>query len=92
MVEQEKTEILRLRDKAILLTLFSSGVRVSELASLKIPNINLKRGEFTVRGKGDKLRLCFLSPEAITAIQTYLQKRDDNNQLYLSATLVSAIR
>lgn len=88
-VDEEHNELLRLRDKAILQTLFSSGVRVSELASLKIPNINLKRGEFTVRGKGDKLRLCFLSPAAITAIEAYLKKRDDNNPaLFVSHTSV----
>jgi len=88
-LDQEESEILRLRDRAILLTLFSSGVRISELTSLKIPNINLKRGEFTVRGKGDKLRLVFLSDEAIAGIQAYLKKRTDNNPaLFVSHTKV----
>ncbi len=50
-LEQEQSEVLRLRDRAILVTLFASGLRISELTSLKIANINLKRGEFTVRGK-----------------------------------------
>lgn len=81
----EKEEILRLRDKAILETLFSTGLRVSELCSLKHDQINFKRGEFTVRGKGDKLRLVFLSPEAITALQEYLKKRKDNSKFLFIA-------
>ena len=88
-VEQEKSEILRLRDRAILLTLFSSGVRISELTSLRTGGVNLERGEFTVRGKGDKLRLAFLSPHAVTALKAYLKKRADNNPaLFVSHTKV----
>lgn len=88
-VEQEENEILRLRDKAILLTLFASGVRISELASLKKNQLNLDRGEFTVRGKGDKLRLTFLSGEAMDAIKQYLKKRSDNHPaLFISHTKV----
>lgn len=79
-VAKEKNESLRLRDQAILATLFSTGLRVSELASLKKTTVNLERGEFTVRGKGDKLRLVFLSPEATEAIKRYLAKRKDNDQ------------
>lgn len=88
-VNQEEEELLRLRDAAILLTLFSSGLRISELVSLKQTSINLRRGEFTVRGKGDKLRLVFLSPAAIDAIERYLKKRRDNNPaLFVSHTKV----
>ena len=75
----EENEVARLRDKAILELLFSSGVRISELVQLKIRQLNLERGEFTVRGKGDKLRLVFMSQDAIEAIQKYLKKRHDNN-------------
>jgi len=78
--EQEPEEILQLRDRAILETLFSTGLRVSELCSLKREQINYKRGEFTVRGKGDKLRLIFLSDHANTTLQKYLKKRQDNNK------------
>ena len=76
---REKNEITRLRDYAILMTLFSSGVRISELTSLRQGSINLKSGEFTVRGKGDKLRLAFLSPDTLAALAAYLKKRTDNN-------------
>src|SRR5581483_6073360 len=54
--------------------------RVSEAASLRRDSINLERREFTVRGKGSKLRLVFLSPEAADAIKKYLAKRKDNNK------------
>ncbi len=77
--EQEEEELPRLRDIAILHTLFSSGIRISELVQLSIKSVNLERGEFTVRGKGDKLRLAFLSPEAIKTIKQYLEKRHDNH-------------
>ncbi len=77
---QEPEEILRIRDFAILQTLFSTGLRVSELASLRKDSINLDRGEFTVRGKGSKLRMVFLSPDAVDAIKKYLAKRKDNNK------------
>ena len=66
-----------LRDKAIIETLFSTGLRVSELCGLKRENIDFKRGEFSVRGKGDKIRLVFLSETAKEAIKKYLDKRTD---------------
>ncbi|PIV71068.1 hypothetical protein COW57_01660, partial [Candidatus Roizmanbacteria bacterium CG17_big_fil_post_rev_8_21_14_2_50_39_7] len=50
-----------LRDRAILEVLFSTGLRVSELVSLSKEDINIDRGEFSIRGKGGKLRLVFLS-------------------------------
>jgi site-specific recombinase XerD len=65
------------RDKAIIELLFSTGTRVSELASLKIENINLKKDEFTVKGKGSKHRVVFLSDLARTAIKEYLAARKD---------------
>lgn len=69
--------LVPLRDKAILELLFSTGMRVSELSQLQIESINLKRDEFTVRGKGGKLRAVFLSSTAKEAVQKYLNKRRD---------------
>ncbi|MCX6813259.1 MAG: tyrosine-type recombinase/integrase [Candidatus Azambacteria bacterium] len=66
-----------LRDQAILELLFSTGLRVSELCGLNRDSINFKSGEFAVRGKGDKVRLVFLSEIAKTALKNYLQKRQD---------------
>ena len=67
-----------LRDRAILETLFSTGLRVSELVSLNRDRIDLKRQEFGVRGKGNKLRVVFLSDTAAQWIRRYLQSRQDN--------------
>jgi site-specific recombinase XerD len=66
-----------LRDRAILELLFSSGLRVSELVGLDRDHINLKRREFTVRGKGQKDRPIFISPAAAKWLEHYLAKRDD---------------
>ncbi len=79
IVKSEENEINRLRDEAILELLFSSGVRISELVQLKQSQLNFERGEFTVRGKGDKLRLVFMSDEAIKLLKAYLKKREDNS-------------
>lgn len=73
-------KLQHLRDYAILQTLFSTGLRVSELTALKKEKINLQRGEFMVRGKGDKPRIVFMSDEAKTTLRRYLEKRKDNNE------------
>jgi len=69
-----------LRDRAILELLFSSGLRVSELVGLDKDHINLKRREFMVRGKGQKDRPIFISPEAADWVQKYLDKRTDTTR------------
>ncbi|PKL36560.1 hypothetical protein CVV38_01510 [Candidatus Peregrinibacteria bacterium HGW-Peregrinibacteria-1] len=66
------------RDLAILKTLYSTGLRVSELISLNREQVDLKRREFMVRGKGNKPRIIFLSQEASDIIAKYLSLRDDN--------------
>ena len=63
------------RDRAVLEMLFSTGLRVSELCGLGVDDINLKRGEFSVRGKGGKVRVVFVSDNAKTAVANYLDKR-----------------
>ncbi len=65
-----------LRDKAILELFFSTGLRVSELCALN-RDIDLSRDEFSVRGKGEKVRVVFLSPAAKAAIRAYEAKRGD---------------
>ncbi|MEK7068414.1 MAG: site-specific tyrosine recombinase/integron integrase [Patescibacteria group bacterium] len=65
-----------LRDRAILELFFSTGLRVSELCSLS-RDLDLSRDEFSVRGKGEKVRVVFLSPEAKAAIKAYEAKRGD---------------
>ncbi len=71
--------LIRARDKAILELFFSTGMRVSELAALQRDQINLKRDELSIRGKGDKLRIVFLSGRSRAAIKEYLELREDEN-------------
>jgi site-specific recombinase XerD len=67
-----------LRDRTILETLFSTGLRVSELVSLNRDQIDLERKEFGVKGKGNKLRVVFLSDTAAEWIERYLRSRQDS--------------
>lgn len=69
-----------LRDRAILELLFSTGLRVSELCNLAREDVDLKKGDFSVRGKGDKVRLVFLSESAKNALKIYLEKRTDTEE------------
>ncbi len=70
------TSLVSLRDRAILELFFSTGLRVSELCGLG-RDLDLARDEFSVRGKGEKVRVAFLSPAAKRAIKEYLDKRKD---------------
>jgi site-specific recombinase XerD len=74
------SELAGARDRAILELLFSSGLRVSELVGLDREHINLKRREFTVRGKGQKDRPIFISQEAADWLQKYMDMRRDNTK------------
>jgi site-specific recombinase XerD len=65
-----------LRDRAILEFLFSTGLRVGEICSLP-RDINIDSDELSVRGKGGKIRVVFISPEARKAVKEYLKKRKD---------------
>lgn len=65
-----------LRDKAILELLFSTGLRVSELCSLP-RDIDLTSDELSVRGKGEKVRVVFISNEAKNYLKKYLASRKD---------------
>jgi len=77
-------DLKSLRDKAILELLFSTGLRVSELCSLN-SDIDLKKDEMSIRGKGEKVRVVFLSHEAKKAVAEYLKNRKDMNEsLFIS--------
>ena len=73
----DTSKVTGLRDRAIMETLFSTGLRVSELANLNRDQINLERREFGVIGKGAKPRVVFLSDNAAEWIERYLESRDD---------------
>ncbi len=64
-----------LRDRAILETLYSAGLRVSELTGLDVDDVELSDGVAMVRGKGRKERLALLGPPAIEAIERWLPQR-----------------
>jgi site-specific recombinase XerD len=72
------TDNAGLRDRTILETLFSTGLRVSELVGLNRDQIDLERKEFGVKGKGSKIRVVFLSDTAAQWIERYLRARKDN--------------
>ena len=69
-------DLKNLRDKAILELFFSTGLRVSELASIN-RDLDISKEEFSIRGKGEKVRVVFLSESARNAVKEYLKKRDD---------------
>ena len=72
------------RDRAILETLFSTGLRVSEMVNLDVDDVNLDTGEFAVIGKGRKIRTVYLSAAAIDWIKRYLNtRRDEYKPLFI---------
>ncbi len=81
-----------LRDRAILELLFSTGLRVSELCALS-RYVDIKKDEWSVRGKGDKVRLVFISPRAKDALKKYLEKRMDmDDALFVRITKTYNLR
>lgn len=85
-------DLRTLRDRAILETLFSTGLRVSELCGLN-RYLDLERGEFSVRGKGDKIRVVFLSDGARSALKRYLKERTDTEEImFVSIMKNGAVR
>lgn len=65
------------RDSAILETLYSTGMRVSELIRLDRDDVRADSNEVVVRGKGNKVRVVFLSPSTREALQQYARRRED---------------
>jgi site-specific recombinase XerD len=81
-----KNQTIALRDRAIVEMLFSTGLRISEMCALNRENLNLKTGEFSVLGKGNKIRNVYLTPNCILLLEGYLKARDDNFQpLFINA-------
>ena len=75
----KQAELRFLRDKAMLELFFSTGLRLAELCSLN-RDLDLSKDEFSIRGKGEKVRVVFLSDSAKDAIQKYLDKRADMDE------------
>lgn len=76
LASSEGDDLKSLRDKSILELLFSTGLRVSELCSLT-NDIDFSVGEFSIRGKGGKIRVVFISENARETLKKYLSKRKD---------------
>jgi site-specific recombinase XerD len=76
MQAADGTEEKDLRDKAILELFFSTGLRVSELCALN-NDLDLSQDSFSVRGKGEKVRVVFLSEAAKKSVAVYLKARKD---------------
>lgn len=78
LAQPNPAKINELRDKAMLETLFSTGLRVAELVRLDRDQINLDTKEFGVIGKGKRPRVVFLSKRAIHWLERYFKERKDN--------------
>ena len=68
-----------IRDEALVEFLYSTECRVSELVNVNKEDVNIKDGEVTLVGKGDKERKSYLTAHASLALQEYLKSRDDDN-------------
>lgn len=81
-----KNKLIALRDRTIVEMLFSTGLRISELCALNQENLNLKTGEFSVLGKGNKVRNVYLTSNCIQLLSTYLNERNDEfRPLFINA-------
>lgn len=78
-LKKKQPKIIQLRDKALVETLFSTGLRVSELIKLKRDQLNLNKDQFTIRGKGQKLRMVFLSEASKHWLKQYYDARKDTS-------------
>ncbi|SRR6056297_1900557 len=77
-------KITGLRDKAILETLFSTGLRVAELVNLNRDQLKIKKDtqdlEISIIGKGEKIRTVYFSERAVDSLRRYLNKRKDMDE------------
>jgi len=81
-IQLEKNKMVALRNRAMLETLFSTGVRISELLNIKMSEVD-KNGRIFVRGKGKKERFVYLTNRAQKWIKKYLEVRGENDSPYL---------
>jgi site-specific recombinase XerD len=79
-------EVQKKRNQAIILTIFGSGLRLSELLSLRKAEVSTTENQIMIQGKGGKIRMAFLAPAAQEAIREYLNLRgqDENPWLFIS--------
>ena len=73
----DKKTVLGIRDRAILETLYSTGIRVGELVGMRQDSIDFIGGVVRVSGKGKKERIVPIGEKALKALSTYLKKREE---------------
>ncbi|MCK5421495.1 MAG: tyrosine recombinase XerC [Deltaproteobacteria bacterium] len=83
----DETKLVGMRDKAILETLYSSGLRVSELVEMNEDDLDLNLGIIKVMGKGRKERIVPIGSKAIEALNNYLSSRKRMGKCPLSSSL-----
>ncbi|MBP7902279.1 MAG: tyrosine-type recombinase/integrase [Spirochaetes bacterium] len=86
-VEIEDKDFKALRDRAIFELFFSTGARVSEIASIKIRDIDIDKKQIKVTGKGSYERFVFLTDDACNYLKKYLSLREnysDDSTLFLN--------
>ncbi len=76
--DASQNRFINIRDAAIVEMLFSTGLRISELCALNRENVNLSTREFSVMGKGKKIRNVYLTPKATEKLTLYIKERDDS--------------
>ncbi len=74
----DESTLLGARDRAMLETLYSTGVRVSELVALNVGDLSTEAGQLRIRGKGRKERITPIGPTAMAAIKRYLDMRQQD--------------
>ncbi|MBS3818171.1 site-specific tyrosine recombinase XerD [bacterium] len=90
LLDQPEEDLRGLRDKAMLEILYATGLRVSELVSLKVRDMNLEEGFLICRGKGGKERIVPLGNSAVKALNAYLEKarplllRKESDSLFIT--------
>ncbi len=75
------------RDVAVILTMYHSGLRVSELCGLNLPDVNLSKRTLRVRGKGGRERMVPTTPECAESIQVYIdnERKSETEALFVKA-------
>ena len=88
VINTEKNDFLRARDMAIVFTFLTTGMRLSELVSINVSDI--ENDHFTIIGKGNKERTIYLTENALKVIHYYLRIRKDYlEDLYIDALFIS---
>ena len=89
LLEAPEDDIFGRRDRAILETLYSTGMRVSEIVRLDLEKVDFIGGVCRVLGKGNKERLCPIGSRALKCIRQYLELRDEGKKRTLRAVFLN---